>query len=58
MTALEMATAERTDHARCLAPEAIPMAITGRAIAIGELGGPGLPVITGRLTRQQPAGIR
>lgn len=31
--------------------EAVLMAITGRASAIGELGGPGLPVVAGRLAR-------
>ena len=30
--------------------EALLMAITGRASAIGELAGPGLPVVAGRLT--------
>jgi uncharacterized protein (TIGR03083 family) len=31
--------------------EAVLMAITGRASAIGELDGPGLPVVAGRLAR-------
>ena len=31
--------------------EAVLMAITGRASALGELGGPGLPVVAGRLAR-------
>ena len=31
--------------------EAVLMAVTGRASAIGEIGGPGLPVLAGRLGR-------
>jgi uncharacterized protein (TIGR03083 family) len=33
--------------------EAVLMAVTGRASALGELGGPGLPVLAGRLARRQ-----
>lgn len=34
--------------------EAVLMAVTGRASALGELRGPGLPVLAGRLARRQP----
>lgn len=33
--------------------EAVLMAVTGRGSAVGELGGPGLPVLAGRLARRQ-----
>lgn len=33
--------------------EAVLMAVTGRASALGELGGPGQPVLAGRLARRQ-----
>jgi uncharacterized protein (TIGR03083 family) len=33
--------------------EAVLMAVTGRASALGELSGPGLPMLAGRLARRQ-----
>lgn len=33
--------------------EALLMAVTGRASALGELSGPGLPVLAGRIARRQ-----